>query len=138
MRREADGEVRYARSNASPATSGLDLARVGSARGFVECSIRDAKSELGWDEGQALKYRAWQQRYAPDSTLLTTLHVERRPELSVANVRSLLRAVLPLRQLSLSEAQTLAAQRLLNRTRSRKSRLTKQRENPLFHTRDPV
>jgi len=47
--------------------------------------------------------------------------------LSVANVRELLRATMPLRQLSIEQAQELIAQHLLNRARSRKSRLKKQR-----------
>jgi len=48
------------------------------------------------------------------------------PTLSVANVRLLLRAVMPLQRLSVKQATDLAIEDLLNRTRSRKSRLKKQ------------
>jgi len=55
------------------------------------------------------------------------LEVDELPELSVANVRELFRATMPLRQLSIAQAQELIAQHLLNRARSRKSHLKKQR-----------
>jgi hypothetical protein len=45
------------------------------------------------------------------------------PALSVANVRDLLRAALPLPVLSPLEAASLVVEHLDNRTRSRKSRL---------------
>jgi SRSO17 transposase len=60
MRREADGEIRYALSNA-PAEEPLErLAWMEAQRCFVERSIQDAKSELGWDEFQAQELRAWE------------------------------------------------------------------------------
>ena len=49
------------------------------------------------------------------------------PVLSLANVRELLRAALPLPELSQAQASDLVVQHLLNRTRSRKSRLKEQR-----------
>jgi SRSO17 transposase len=33
-------------------------------RYFVERNIQDAKSELGWDDFQALKFRAWEHQLA--------------------------------------------------------------------------
>jgi hypothetical protein len=59
--------------------------------------------------------------------LLRALDTEVLPALSVANVRTLLRAVMPLRQMSEAQATDLVIEHLLNRTRSRKSRLKKQR-----------
>jgi hypothetical protein len=47
------------------------------------------------------------------------------PCLSVANVRELLRAAMPLPSLSRQEARELVINHLLNRTRSRKCRLKK-------------
>jgi SRSO17 transposase len=35
------------------------MARHKSLRYFIERANQDAKSELGWDEFQAQKYRAW-------------------------------------------------------------------------------
>ena len=49
--------------------------------------------------------------------------VDALPKLSVANVRELLRASLPLPQLSPEEAASLVVSHLVNRTRSPKSRL---------------
>jgi len=49
------------------------------------------------------------------------------PELSVANVRELLRAALPLPQLSPEQAAVLVMSHLDNRTRSRRSKLKRQR-----------
>jgi hypothetical protein len=34
-----------------------------SQRYFVERSIQDAKSEMGWDEFQAQKLRAWEHQW---------------------------------------------------------------------------
>lgn len=159
IRQEADGDRRYAFCNASPATPLLRLAEMESARCFVECSIRDAKSKLGWDEFQATKYRAWQhqlaltilaswfiaetrwewqQQFPPEPTLLTTLKMPALPSLSVASVLELLRATLPLRQLSVTEAQDLVCEHLLNRARSHRSRLKNQFYLLRFHPRDPA
>ncbi|HQM13894.1 MAG TPA: hypothetical protein PK832_05575 [Anaerolineae bacterium] len=148
MRRAADGKVTYAFSN-TPADTPLEtLAYMEAQRYFVERAIQDARSELGWDECQAFKYRAWehhlaltimaawfitqtrlewQAHYAADPQVQELLEVDELPVLSVANVRELLRATMPLRQLSSAQAQELIAQHLLNRARSRKSRLKKQR-----------
>ena len=138
--------VTYILSNASPDTPLKTMAWRKSHRYFGERSNQDAKSELGWDEFQAIKYRAWEHqlaltilagwfiaetrldwmdRYAQDPDLLTQLEVDVLPQLSVGNVRELLRAVLPLPQLSSQEAAALVVSHLLNRTRSRKSRLRK-------------
>jgi len=156
VRRDADGEIRYSLSNASAETPLIRLAEMEASRYFAERAIQDAKSELGWDEFRAIKYRAWEhqavltalaswflaqvrlewaQRYRRDEHLAQELGVEVLPELSVANVREMLRAVLPLSQLTTEQAQKLVVKHLLNRTRSRRSRLKK---SNLFHSRDPT
>jgi hypothetical protein len=61
-----------------------------------------------------------------DPTLLTHLATDRLPELSVANVRALLRAALPLPDLTADRAAALVVEHLLNRTRSRRSRRQRQ------------
>ena len=79
--------------------------------------ILDAKSEAGWDELVARKYRAWihhtaldalalwfvaqtkldwRVAYPRDPVLIEQLEVVVLPALSMANVRELLKAVLPL------------------------------------------
>ena len=146
MRRDRDGDIQYAFSNA-PADTPLErLAWMESQRYFVERSIQDAKSGIGWDEFQAIKFRAWEhqaaltvaaswfiaqtqldwaQRFPKDATLTAELGIDQLPCLSVANVRELLRATMPLPSLSQQEARELVITHLLNRTRSRKSRLRK-------------
>ena len=134
----------YSFSNASLLTSLPTMALRKSQRYFIERSNQDAKSEFGWDEFQAIKLNAWEhqlaftilaqwfitqtrldweEEYAQDPELLRHYEVDILPALSVANVRTLLRAALPLPQLSPSEAAALVVKHLDNRTRSRKSRI---------------
>ena len=134
----------YSLSNAAPQVSLLTMAQRKSQRHFIECSNRDAKSELGWDEFQALKYRAWEhnlaltimaswfitetrldwaQEHEHDPELLEELELEVLPALSMANVREMLRAAMPLPQLTPLQSAQLVAKHLDNRARSRKSRL---------------
>jgi len=143
IRRDAK-QITYALSNAAPTTDLLTMAQRKSQRFLIERTNQDAKSELGWDEFQAIKYRAWQhhlaltilaswfvtetkldwaQHFARDPHLLKQYQLDVLPTLSVANVRTLLRAALPLPQLSPAQAAALVVQHLDNRTRSRKSRL---------------
>jgi SRSO17 transposase len=144
-----DGKrITYVLSNAAPDTSLETMAWRKSHRYFMERSNQDAKSELGWDEFQATKYQAWEHqlaltilaswfvaetrldwsiRYERDPALLAQYEVEVLPLLSVGNVRELLRAAMPLPQLSPQEAAALVVEHLVNRTRSRKSRLRTQR-----------
>jgi hypothetical protein len=131
-------------TNAAPHIPLPTLAYRKSQRYFVERAIQDAKSELGWDEFQALKYAAWEHHLALtilaawfiaetrldwaldhplDPTLLHHYPIDVLPSLSVANIRELLRAALPLPHLSSQQAASLVAQHLDNRTRSRRSRL---------------
>jgi hypothetical protein len=65
----------------------------------------------------------WQARFAPDPDLLAHYQADLLPLLSVRNVRTLLRAALPLPQLTAEQATALVIELLLNRTRSRLSRL---------------
>lgn len=140
-----DGQhLRYTLTNAAWGTPLEEMARRKSQRYFVERAIQDAKSELGWDEFQAVKYRAWEHQLAltllaswfiaetrldwaldhpADPTLLEQYQTDVLPALSVANVRELLRAALPLPQLSSEQAARLVVHHLDNRTRSRKSQL---------------
>lgn len=148
LRHEANGHTSYALSNAPVTTDLTQLAWWKCQRYFIERSNQDAKSEFGWDELQAQKYRAWEhhlaltvlaswfvaqtksewaQSYPRDPELLAHWKTEVLPALSVANFRELLRAVMPLKRLSVTEATDLVIEHLTNRTRSRQSRLKKQR-----------
>lgn len=139
-------QTTYVLSNAPEGISLQQMAWRKSQRYLIERSHQDAKDELGWDEFQARKYRAWEhhlaltilaawfitetrldwkQRLKQDPALLEKYEVEVLPQLSVGNVRELLRAALPLPQLSSEEAAQLVVTHLVNRTRSRKSRLRK-------------
>jgi hypothetical protein len=105
---------------------------------------RQHNAERGWDELQAQKYRAWEhhlaltvwasgfiaqtqytwaRRYERDPDWLQELEVQVLPALSFANVRSLWRAVMPLRPLDPQQAIDPVVEHLFNRTQSRKSRV---------------
>jgi SRSO17 transposase len=144
IRRDLDGDKSYALSNAPAETPLSRLAWQRCQRHFVERSIQDAKTEFGWDELAAHKYLAWQhhlaltvlaswfiaetkldwqQKYQRHPQLAGQLAVDFLPRLSTANVRAMLRAVMPLRQFSPEEAIQQVVNHLLNRTRARRSRL---------------
>jgi SRSO17 transposase len=143
MRRQGK-KVSYTFSNAPASTPLQTMALRKSQRYFIERDNQEAKSEFGWDEIQTTTWIAWQHqltftmlaqwfitqtrldweaRIARDSHLLTRYEVTLLPALSVANVRDLLRAALPLPTLSPLAAASLVVEHLDNRTRSRKSRL---------------
>jgi SRSO17 transposase len=151
MRRFSDASLSYSLCNAPPDTPLSRLAWLKCVRHFVERANQDAKSEIGWDELQAQKYRAWEhhlaltilstwfvaqtklewaQEYPADPTLLEQMQVDRLPALSLSNVRTMLRAVMPLPQLTPEQATQLVVKQLYNRTQSRKSRLKKRRKPP--------
>jgi SRSO17 transposase len=154
IRHEGSRHYSYALSNAPAATPLPRLAWLKCIRYFVERSIQDAKAGAGWDELQAQKYRAWEhhlaltvlaswfvahtkhewaQQYAGDPAVVQQLELEVLPALSIANVRTLLQAALPLPQLSPEEARRLVVTHLLHRARSTRSRLKAQRRQ-----RDPT
>jgi SRSO17 transposase len=144
IRRESDGTFSYSLSNAASDTPLARLALWRCERYFAERTFQDAKSEGGWDELVARKYRAWMhhtaldalalwfiaetkldwaQAYPRDPELIHQLEVEVLPALSMANVREMLKAVLPLEQLSPEQATHLVIQHLVNRSHSTRSRL---------------
>ena len=145
--RQEGGEPTYALSNAPVTTPVAQLVDWKCRRFGIECSNHDAKSELGWGDFQAQKYRAWEHHLAltilagwfvtktkadwalqhgRDDTLAVELGIESLPALSVANVRELLQAVMPLEQLSPEQARHLVVKHLVNRSRSTRSRLKAQ------------
>jgi len=143
-------QITYVLSNA-PETIDLEtMAWRKTHRFLIERSNEDAKDEFGWDEFQTRKYRAWkhqlaltilaswfvaetrldwQKRFEPSPDLLVQYDVDTLPKLSVANVRELLRASMPLPQLSPEQAADLVVNHLVNRTRARKSRLRHRKVN---------
>ena len=145
--RAEGGEPSYALSNAPALTPAAQLVAWKCRRFGIECANHDAKSELGWGDFQAQKYRAWEHHLAltilagwfiaqtkvdwalqhgRDAMLASELGVDSLPALSVANVRELLRAVLPLQQLSPEQARRLVVKHLVDRSRSTRSRLKAQ------------
>jgi len=150
IRQHSDGRYSYALSNAPADTPHERLVWLKCVRYFVERTNQDAKSEAGWDELQAQKYRAWEhhlalvilatwfvaqtklewaQTYGRDPTLAQQFEVEVLPALSMANVRTLLQAVLPLPQLTPEQATQLVVKHLVNRSRATSSRLKAQRRS---------
>ena len=69
---------------------------------------------------------AWAQAYPRDPELARELAVEVLPALSTANVREVLKAVLPVPQLTIEQATALVITHLVNRARSTSSRLKSQ------------
>ena len=62
-------QITYSLSNAPTTTPLLTMAQRKAQRYWIERTNQDAKSELGWDEVQAIKYRAWQHRVPPGRAL---------------------------------------------------------------------
>ena len=144
IRRDLGGRLTFVLLNDPPDTPAKELIEASCQRYFVERTYQDAKAELGWDDLQARKYRAWehhmaltaaalwfvanvklkwQQTYARDPELLHQLELQVLPALSTANVRDLLQAALPLPHLTPQRARELVATHLVHRARSTRSRL---------------
>jgi SRSO17 transposase len=142
--RQDTAQITYVLSNAPETTDLKTMAQRKTHRYFIERSNEDAKDEFGWDEFQARKYRAWehqlaltilaswfvaetrldwQKRFEHSPNLLARYDTDALPNLSVSNVRELLRASMPLPQLSPEDAADLVVNHLVNRTRSRRSRI---------------
>jgi hypothetical protein len=150
IRRDPDGRLTFTLLN-DPADTDLDtLVGASCQRHFVERVIEDGKFELGWDDFCARKYLAWEhhvaltaaalwfiaqvklgwkESYHRDPRLKEIFQLEVLPALSMANVRDLFQAALPLPRLGPALARKLVAKHLVNRARSTSSRLKKQREN---------
>lgn len=147
IRQEAKNRYNYAFSNAPAQTSLPELAWLKCQRYFVERANQEAKSEAGWAELEARKYRAWvhhlalvilvtwfaaqvkaewAQQARRDPTLPQQLAIDLLPALSMANIRLLLRAAMPVPQPTPDQAIAQVTQHLVNRTRSRRSRLIRQ------------
>jgi len=150
IRRETNGDCSYTLLNAPADTPQTELIERSCRRYFTERTFEDAKTEIGWDEFMAQKYRAWEhhlaltaaslwfvaqtklewaQTYARDPELLDQLEVEVLPALSTANVRELLTAVLPLPDLTPEQATQHVVTHLVNRARSTSSRLKSQNQH---------
>ena len=152
MRQFPDGSRSYAFCNAPEETTRERLAEWKCVRGYIERANQDAKSELGWADLRAQKYRSWDHHLAltilagwfiastklewaqncpPNSALGSLLEVDRIPALSMSNIRELLRAVMPLPQLTPEQATEHIIQHLYGRTMSRKSRLNKRAQRQI-------
>ncbi len=144
IRCDSGGDCWYTLLNAPEDTPKQTLIDWSCRRYFGERTFEDAKTEIGWDEFQAQKYRAWEHHLAltalalwfvaqtklewcqtceRDPELAYQLAVEVLPAMSTANVRELLKAVLPLPQLTPERATQLVVTHLVNRARSTSSRL---------------
>jgi SRSO17 transposase len=148
IRRDLDSRLTFVLLNDTEDTPAAVLIQASCQRYFTERAYQDAKSELGWDDFQARKYRAWEhemaltaaslwfiastklkwsQLYAHDPELARQLEVEVLPALSTANVREMLQAVLPVPHLTCQQARQVVVAHLVNRARSTSSRLKSQR-----------
>jgi SRSO17 transposase len=145
IRREKNGKLSFALSNGLNQSHPI-LALWRSQRYFVERTIQDTKSELGWDELQARKYRAYlhtlalcamalvfiadvkiEQRtlYAEPQRVLEELQIPQLPDLSVANVKTLLKKVFPLPELTKKQAVESVIKTLFGRVQATQSKFRK-------------
>ncbi len=154
IRRDATGDLSYCLLNGPDDLAATVLIERSCWRFFTERTYQDAKSELGWADFQATKYRAWEHemaltaaatwfiaevklqwhaQYPRDPSLQQQFELEVLPLLSTANVRDMLAAALPLPQMTPELSQQLVAQHLVNRARSTRSR-HKKSQKPLDST----
>lgn len=145
--KKPNGKLGFSLSNYPPETSLETLVGRRANRYFIERIFEDGKSENGWDEFQARKYRAWhhdaalqalalwfiaevkleyKRDYPRDPRLKEEFELEVLPALSTANVREMFRAALPLPRLSMKEANQIVTRNWVNRSRSTCSRRKKQ------------
>lgn len=146
-RQESNGEFKFSLSNLPVSTSLEEMACYRCERYFVERTFQDAKSELGWDELVARKYRSWMHhaaltslalwftseikldwatQYPRDTQLCRELEIIVLPALSIANIREMLKVVLPLPTLTLEDAIQIVIRHFVNRSRSKASRRRKE------------
>jgi SRSO17 transposase len=147
VHRQSDGKMHCSLSNASADTPLPVMMQWRGQRYFVERTFQDEKSEMGWDELVAQKYRAWMhhaalaalalffvmsvrrgwaEKYPRSEKLKEEFGVEKLPALSVANIRELLAAVMPLPRFTPDQALVVVIGHLKNRARSTGSRCRKQ------------
>jgi len=150
IRREGESECTYTVLNDPLDTSPTVLIEASCCRYFTERLFEDGKTEIGWDEFQAQKYQAsehhlaltalalwfvaetkldWAQTLARDPQLAPQFELEVLPALSTANVRELLKTVLPVPQLTPQEAIRVVMQMFIDRARSTRSRLKTQAQH---------
>jgi SRSO17 transposase len=147
VHRLSDGTMHYSLSNATADTLLKTMISWRGQRYFVERTFQDEKSELGWDELVAQKYRAWQhhaalsalalyflmsvrrqwaEKYPRSKELKEEMGIAKLPALSVANIRELLAAVMPLQRFTPEQAVRVVIGHLKKRVRSTRSRCRKQ------------
>lgn len=147
VHRQSDGKIHYSLSNAPADTPLKTMMQWRGQRYFVERTFQDEKSEMGWDELVAQKYRAWMhhaalaalalyfvmsvrrqwaKKYPRSAELKAELGIPKLPALSVANIRELLVAVMPLRRFTPAQALRVVIGHLENRACSTGSRCRKQ------------
>jgi SRSO17 transposase len=147
VHRQSNGQQHYSLSNGAVDTPLATMMGWRGQRYFVERTYQDEKSEMGWDELIAQKYRAWmhhaalaalalyfvmtvRRRWAKEHPraegLKEELGIPKLPALSVANIKMLLAAVMPLPQFTPQQALRVVVGHLENRSRSTRSRYRKQ------------
>ena len=142
IRRENDGSSSFALSNGL-CIDHPTLALWRAQRYFVERTIQDTKSELGFDELQAVKYRAYmhtlalcamalvfmadikidqRKNYVKKDIVNEELKIPQLPDLSLANVKELMKAIFPLPQLSKQQAVQKVINTLFKRAKATRSK----------------
>jgi SRSO17 transposase len=147
LRRDSPGAYSYSLSNA-PADMPLEeLAAWRCQRFYVERTFQDLKSELGWDELEAVKYRSWEhhtvmtalalwfiapfkldfrEKMCQNKELLEEFELKVLPLISVSNIREILKAGLA-SNLTVEESLYVVMDKLFNRCLSTNNRLKKRK-----------
>ena len=122
IRKDSARKFSYSLSNAPVDMPAKELAWWRCQRYFVERIFQDFKSELGWSNLEACKYRAWEHHTALtalamwfitqvklDRELFEEYEIKILPALSVSNIREMLKACLCRGDLTAEEAAYVVA-----------------------------
>jgi hypothetical protein len=110
----------------------VDLCQVGVFLSFVK------DNTWTWVDGELFLQEHWFEPKMEDERKRLGIPPDRTFKTKVQNVRELLRAVMPLPQLSREQAAEQVVKHLVNRTRSRRSRVKKKSSRAIHRARDPA
>lgn len=137
-----DNDLKFALSNASPASTQVTLARKLCTRYWVERSLEDSKGLAGLAGYQVIGWRGWHHHMTMSMlAMLFLLSLKqtltpKAPMLTLQDAREILEIVMPKKTLTLDDAVDLIKKKHVNRFRSRQSYLKKQKQflkKQLFH-----
>ena len=117
LRKNADGQIKYAISNAPKQIALKELIRAATMRWPIEQCFQEGKDQLGMDHYEHRSWPAWHRHMtyvflALHLLLRLRLKFKKTPLLTVPLVRRLLATVLPMRSLTMKGAIEIVAYHL--------------------------